>query len=222
MTDPDGKNAVGDAARDRRAAHACLPKRMESPPRLVRGRSEPERPRATDAARTAPGKAEILSGRWLVEGKELVQGDKAGTILLGDEELSSYDLKFQGQIVAGNEGFVALFHRTDDNNLRFFHVGEEGGKSVHLSFLYRGNEGGKSKPTLAAKGRWYQVWVKVRGAECWCYLDGQELLHDVDKRFTKGRVGLATWDATARFRDIVVTTPDGEVLWKGVPDLPRD
>jgi formylglycine-generating enzyme required for sulfatase activity/serine/threonine protein kinase len=188
----------------------------------VRGRSEPERPRATDAMEALRGKAEILSGHWLVEGKELVQTDKGGTILLGDRELASYDLKFQGQIVTGNEGFVALFHRTDDNNLRFFHVGEDGGKTVHLSFLFRGNEGGRSKPALAAQGRWYKVWVKVRGAECWCYVDGRELLHDVDKRFTSGRIGLATWDATARFRDVVVTTPEGDVLWKGLPDVPGE
>ncbi len=166
--------------------------------------------------------AVILSGSWRVNGQELVQSDldRAGTILLGDKELSSYDLKFQGQIVAGNEGFVALFHRTDDNNVRFFHVGELRGKRVDLGFLHGGKEGVQSKPISTVKGRWYKVWVKVRGAECRCYLDGQMLLHDVDKRFTKGRIGLATWDANARYRDIVITTPEGKVVWSGLPQLP--
>jgi len=164
--------------------------------------------------------AVVVSGNWRVEAKELVQREKAGTILLGDKELSSYDLKFQGQIVAGKEGFVALFHRTDDNHVRYFHVGELRGKRADLGFLHEGKEGVQSKPALTVQGHWYKVWVKVRGPECWCYLDAQMLLHDVDKRFTKGRIGLATWDANARYRDIVVTTPEGEILWSGLPQLP--
>ena len=221
MTDPDGR-ALWEMPRPPSERPMPPAQKDGESAATGRGRSEPERPRAVDAAKALKGKAEILSGHWLVEGKELVQTEKGGTILLGNKELASFDLKFQGQIVAGNEGFVALFHRTDDNNLRFFHVGEDGGRTVHLSFLYQGNEGGRSKPALAAKGRWYKVWVKVRGAECWCYVDDRELLHDVDKRFTRGRIGLATWDATARFRDIVVTTPEGEVLWKGMPDVPGE
>ena len=46
------------------------------------------------------------------------------------------------------------------------------------------------------------------------------MFHDVDERFARGRIGLATWDANARYRDIVITTPDGKVLWEGLPDLP--
>jgi hypothetical protein len=33
----------------------------------------------------------------------LIQTDKAGTILLGEQELSGYDLKFGGEIVDGSE-----------------------------------------------------------------------------------------------------------------------
>jgi serine/threonine protein kinase len=165
--------------------------------------------------------AALLSGTWRVEGEELVQSGGQGTILLGDTPLSSFDLKFQGQIVSGNEGFVALFHRTSDDTVRFFHVGELGGKRVDLGFVHEGKEGGKSKPISTLKNHWYTVLVKVRGAESWCYLDGQELLHDVDDRFTTGRIGLSTWDANARYRDILITAPEGKVLWKGLPNLPK-
>jgi len=181
---------------------------------------EPARVQASDAARLPNRKATILSGSWRVEENELVQNGGQGTILPGDTPLSSFDMRFQGQIVSGNEGFVALFHRTSGDNVRFFHVGELGGKRVDLGFLCEGKEGGQSKPIATAKGRWYNVLVKVRSAEFWCYLDGQELFHDVDERFAQGRIGLATWDANARYRDIVITTPDGKVLWEGPPDLP--
>jgi len=163
--------------------------------------------------------AVVVSGTWRVEGQEFVQQEGAGTILLGDKELSSYDMKFQGQIVTGNEGFVALFHYTDASNHRFFHVGELDGKRADLGLLDKGQESSIPHPTSIEKGRWYKVWVKVRDAECWCYLDGQMLLHDVNKRFTKGRIGLATWAAKARYRDIVIATPEGTILWSGLPQL---
>jgi|GEM_PF-1449173 len=181
---------------------------------------EPDGVQASDLARSPNRKASILSGSWRVEENELVQNGGQGTILLGEMTLSSFDLKFQGKIVSGDEGFVALFHRTSGDNVRFFHVGELGGKRVDLGFLCEGKEGGQSKPIATAKGRWYNVLIKVRSAEFWCYLDGQELFHDVDKRFARGRIGLATWDANARYRDIVITTPEGKVLWEGLPDLP--
>jgi serine/threonine protein kinase len=180
----------------------------------------PAQDQVKDAARLPNRKTNVLSGAWRVEGKELVQTGGEGTILLGDTPLSSFDMKFQGQVVSGEEGFVALFHRTSGDNVRFFHVGESRGTEVNSGLLCEGKEGGQSKPIAIVKGRWYNVLVKVRGAEFWCYLDGQELFHDVDERFVRGRIGLATWDANARYRDIVVKTPDGKVVWNGLPDLP--
>jgi hypothetical protein len=167
---------------------------------------------------------EIVAGGddWVVENGELAQ-KRSGVILLGVEEWSNYDLKFEGQVVEGNEGFVALFHHADEKNHRFFHVGELAGRRIDLGSLHDGREGLQSRGTSPiVKGHWYKVWIKVRGAECWCYLDEKQLFHDVDKRFTKGRVGLATWDASARFRRIVISTPDCKVLWEGPPEIPRE
>jgi hypothetical protein len=89
---------------------------------------------------------------------------------------------------------------------------------VSVCLGVQGGSGGRS----IVKGRWYKVRIKVRGAKCWCYLDEKQLIHKVDKPFTKGRVGLATWDASARFREIVVTTPEGKILWAGTPEIPRE
>ncbi len=165
-------------------------------------------------------RASVLSGSWRIEGKELVQNGGEGTILLGDTSLSSFDIKFQGQVISGNEGFMALFHCTADDNFRYFRVGGAGGKRADSGFRHEGEEGGQFKQASLAKGRWYNVTVKVRGVEFWCYFEGQELFHDLDNRWERGRIGLATWDADARYRDIVISTPEGRVLWKGPPDLP--
>jgi serine/threonine protein kinase len=161
---------------------------------------------------------------WRVEGQELVQSEGAGTLFLGDASFSSFDMKFKAMIVSGQEGFVAIFHHTSDKDYRFFHVGESRQKKVVSGFMYRGQEGGDGPKNVPVKLRqWYDVRIKVRDSEYWCYLDYEQIFHGVgpDARFTKGRIGLATWDAKARFRDIVVTSPEGKVLWQGPPELAR-
>jgi hypothetical protein len=71
-------------------------------------------------------------------------------------------------------------------------------------------------------GHWYDVWIRVRGPKIWCYLDGQEWFHCTDSPFKKGRGGFGTWLTVARFRNISVASPEGDVLWKGLPDLPHE
>ncbi len=195
------------------------PPELPGQPATSAGRAEREGAGSPTASRpTLP--VEILSGTWKVEGNDLVQSGGAGTILLGDRSLGSYDLDFKGQIASGKEGFNALIHHKNKDNFRFFHVGELAGKSVVAGFMVAGKEGGQSKPIATVKGRWYDVRVKVRGPEFWYYLDGKELFHEVDQRLTSGRIGLAAWDGNTRYRDIRVTTPEGETLWEGLPELP--
>jgi serine/threonine protein kinase len=158
---------------------------------------------------------------WRVEGEELVQTQGKGTIFLGDASLSRFDMKFKARIDSGREGFVAIFHHTSPQDFRFFHVGESGQKEVVSGFMYKGQEGGEEPRQMpTAVGRWYDVLIKVCDSKYWCYINGDEVFHG-DSRFTKGRIGLAAWDAKARFRDIVITSPEGEELWKGPPELVR-
>jgi FKBP-type peptidyl-prolyl cis-trans isomerase FklB len=42
---------------------------------------------------------------------------------------------------------------------------------------------------------------------------------EADPRFTHGLIGLGTWEAAGRFRDVKVTDPAGKVLWEGLPEL---
>ena len=67
---------------------------------------------------------------------------------------------------------------------------------------------------------WYDVRIEVRDAEYRCFLDDVLLFRGRSHQFTSGRVGFATWDNTARFRDIEVTAPDGKTLWRGPPAPP--
>ena len=69
--------------------------------------------------------------------------------------------------------------------------------------------------------KWYHVRIEVRGSKCRCLLDGQDLFGEMtDERRDLGRVGLSTTRCAARFRNLVVSTPDGKPLWQGVPTFP--
>ena len=105
-----------------------------------RARREPGRPpsRVTHT---------ILTGTWKVERNELVESGGGGRVYLGDAAPSSYDLRFKGQILSGEEGFVALFHSTAPGRFRFFHVGELNGKRVVAGFVVDGKEGGPRSTT---------------------------------------------------------------------------
>ena len=72
-------------------------------------------------------------------------------------------------------------------------------------------------------GAWYTARVHVRGNHFVCSIydshNGTETrVFDVyDDRHPRGRVGLQTFGASFRFKNIKVTAPDGRVLWEGLP-----
>ena len=78
---------------------------------------------AIDAAIALRGKAEIVSGSWLVEGGELVQTDagKFGKLLFGDLRWTDYDFTVELMREKGLGDTGLFFHRTlrNDNQIWF-------------------------------------------------------------------------------------------------------
>ena len=149
-----------------------------------------------------------------------------GRLILPDSSLSSYDFKFQAQVVAGAREFAAFFHIQDNGVDGGQFYSDTGGSATRVTFVQESEP--DRDPNVMVKqiriqqGHWYDVWVKVRGPKIWCYLDDQEWFHCTDSPFKKGRVGFGTNETVARFRNISVATPEGDVLWKGLPDLPDE
>lgn len=170
------------------------------------------------------GTPEIHGGHWSVEGDDLIQTDLTepnATILFGDPAWSNYDLSFKVVAMSTSEtnGVKALFHCTDPENGYALTLGN----SADGYELSRSTEGRWQLDTAMHRsgtidyGRVYAVRVEVRGPDIRCFLDGEELFHKRDDVFTKGHIGLATFQAAARFREIRVTSTDGRILWNGPP-----
>jgi len=168
----------------------------------------------------------VVSGQWQVERDELVQRDLTrwySTIMFGDDQWTDYDIKVDAMQVGEGNSFSLFFrgtNRADSYKLVIsgavgtcYVATDEGGRSRIL----------KSVSLGFRENRWYTASVHVRGSHFACFLDDLEsgkatrLFDADDSRFSKGRVGLETFISSFRFKNIKVTSPDGKVLWEGLP-----
>ncbi len=178
-----------------------------------------------------PGReAEILKGIWTRDGDELVEvaTDVHGHIRFGDASWANYDFTFKAMVEQGTTGYSAIFHYNATNmSARVFSVGlNDQGKTDMLDHWFCGRRGlyeGMRRASQFQVGKWCEVRLEVRGPRVCCYVDGEKLFDHTDDRFAHGRVGFSTFSRTgARFRDIAITTPEGKVLWKSPPEIPRE
>ncbi len=170
--------------------------------------------------------ATVLMGLWGVDGDDLVEvaSGLEGNICFGDPSWSSYDMRFKALVEQGDWGFAFQVHYSIVNQCACaLQIGlKDGNKTDILDNYFRGRFGryeGMSRPSRFQAGVWYEVSLEVRGPCVRCYLGNEKLFGCNDDRLTKGRVGFWTAPGTAvRFRNILVATPEGRILWKGPPD----
>ena len=189
--------------------------------------NEPARPRAMDAAEALKGKAEFLSGRWLVEGRELVQIDPAegsGKVVFGDLHWTDYDITVHLMREEGKGcALVLLFRRIlrNSNHLHFL-ISDSDVESTVEAYVDGNERVLGSVGSRVVNHKWYRAGVSVHRNHIVCTLhdDGEnEVVHieAEDDRHPSGQVGLDTWGGSWRFKNIKVTAPDGKTLWEMPP-----
>lgn len=168
-----------------------------------------------------------VSGRWSLDGDELVQSDRTSAafavVIFGDPEWSRYDLSLKVKVVGGEDCVAVRFHVQDPGTYRKFQLGpSERGAHVLSTYIHGKYDkyDHKIRTGILEKDQWHDVRVEVRGPACRCWLDGVLWFSGEHPRFTKGRIALGTKGTQARFRDIEVKSEDGKTtLWKGNPLL---
>lgn len=140
-----------------------------------------------------------------------------------DIHLTVDAMPFEG----GGDGFKVVFAAQDGHNL--FGVGF-GSYKNHWHDIWRIIDG--EFRTLDAAmpsqvegqveyGRWHHVSIDSRDGHIRCELDCELILDTCEYRLPSGFVGLSTWDALVRFRNVVVEDRQGHRLWDGLPELPH-
>lgn len=180
----------------------------------------PQNP-ATTAAVTLVG-----PGTWANEGGELVQSTvvkESSAILFGEPSWSDYDLVVQGKTERGSHGFKVLFHATATDTFEVFAIGNYFNRGSDLSQVRKGawsRADGLYRDGAIDLAKWHEIRLEVRGAKVRCFQDGVLQFERSEPNVTRGRVGLATWDAATRFRGLKLTQPSGEVLMDRMPAVP--
>jgi tetratricopeptide (TPR) repeat protein len=168
------------------------------------------------------------SDDWIVEGQELIQPDDSQTdrlLLFGDPRWTDYNFEAEVKIieVGGGDVRVGLLFRASgrQNQLHAYlmpaikGVREKGERSV---LSWNGKFVGilSAVPGEITIGRWYRMRIEARGNTFKFFLDGKRLASAYNEDFPRGCVGLSVCKASARFRNLKVTDPDGKVLLEGV------
>ncbi len=164
-------------------------------------------------------------GAWRIENNELLQA-KAGKseLIFGDVEWTNYDVSVEMRTESTQpdaQGGVLLFRAQSLDNFYALTVGNFGGDGYDLTREINGTWSriGPYQRDRYQPGRWYQYEVHVRGSQIRALVDGVEKYNVSNVSFLNGMVGLATWNSSVRWRNLQVTSPGGQRLWEGFPDL---
>lgn len=115
-------------------------------------------------------------GEWKVQDGALRQtAEKEGVrALAGSRHWTNYTFSLKARKLAGQEGFLVLYHITDKEDRTWWNLG--GWRNTQ-----HGVENGRTldpKPGRIETGRWYDIRLEVAGRRVKCYLDNQ-LVHEV-------------------------------------------
>ncbi|MGO4182450.1 right-handed parallel beta-helix repeat-containing protein [Paenibacillus sp. TAF43_2] len=163
---------------------------------------------------SSSGRWTVQSGNWSVVtdsgSKKYRQTDYSGSLATaGIDSWSNYTLASDIQIsnTAGSGGFANLVFRvTDANNKYFVYIGNMHGIAIKKTIA-------GTQTVLASKahtinvGTTYRVSVEVIGNQINLYVDGILQLSATDPAFTfsKGRIGLETYNATVLYDNVILT-----------------
>lgn len=177
------------------------------------------------------GRHRLDNSKWSRDDESLSwKGGKGskGCIVFGDPDWSDYDVLVTVRVVSegpkefsvlaqvGDDGCWALnaggFHDLSNRDLRAWVDGEDTWKSPSRRWMPN------VRPTRL--GEVYEFGLRVRKSEVMVLLDGDEVRSSAHQSLRSGRVGIHTWDSS-EFLDVEVRDPEGRLLWKGLPPIPK-
>jgi alpha-N-arabinofuranosidase len=165
---------------------------------------------------------ESCTSRW-VKGEESV-AQKAFSegvpLLFGESDWKDYEITLQARKISGLEGFLIIFRHQSPDEFYWLNLG---GYQNIKHVVERSRR--IVSPEIERKietGRWYNIRLRCEGSHIQVWLDEEKVFDfSDDNAILQGRVGVATWLTRAEFRNIQVTSLQGEVLYEGLPEPSR-
>jgi alpha-L-arabinofuranosidase len=104
-------------------------------------------------------------------------------------DASDYTVTLKARKTGGDEGFLVLFHNTDEQNYFWWNIGGWGntGTAVEKAVNGQKSELGTRGKSHIETGRWYDLKIEVKASHIRCFIDGK-LVQDTSEipapRFT--------------------------------------
>ena len=149
-------------------------------------------------------------------------------LLVGEPWWRDYHYTLEVRKLSGSDGVVIPFRSKGQRTFYWCRLGsveapqccvEKGFGASRIRVV------GRSVPGALEAGRWYGVRIRCQGSRIQAWLDDQPLLDVTDDvgPYLEGQAGIGVLDGEAEFRDLRVTTLDGQVLFEGLPQpRPQD
>ena len=223
---PRNQDGEGQSGQPSVGARVRSVDQVESKPEHPADASRAGLPPAPLAPPTPEPRAVARSGKtWgagnaRVEGDELVLESPDGLFQLqfGDPNWSEYDFQVECRQDEGNGNLFICYRCVDGQNRRQLSLGSFQNQYLGVDLWVDGKWSGLiGERWSLARDRWHTVRVAVRDEYTDLFLDGERRLTERSPIHPRGMVGLAVHRGRARFRQIRVTAPGGELLWEGMP-----
>jgi len=163
---------------------------------------------------------------WAVNGNILSQKALLSDVRLifGDPSWTDYEFTLEARKDGGYEGFLILFRAAGEENFYWMNLGGWG-NSQHA--LEKEVNGQREVITEFIKGSvpeksWVPIRIKVSGSRIEVSMNGETILtyEDSENPLKNGAVGLGSWGTAVSYRNLRVTSPDGQVLYQALPKVP--
>ena len=148
-----------------------------------------------------------VAGTWAVEGGEYSQSDTAlsrAISVAGDVEWTDYTVEAKVKLIGGaGEEAILIFRSGANTDNRYEFILRS--RTENDVLLHTPQDGIIMDVNLGfspALDTWYTMKVVTSGTSIKCYLDGNLYIDTTHTRYSKGRVGFATWQTHAHFDDI--------------------
>jgi alpha-L-arabinofuranosidase len=162
---------------------------------------------------------------WLIKNGELQNlGSAKNTPLpFGDGQWTDYEMTLDAKVSGGNQSLNIPLRWQGPKDYYMLNVGVAGHRRWSLEKISRDRQsfplqGDKKRPGVEVD-KWYKVRIRAKGAHIQGWLDGEKIVDfvDKDKPLLHGKAGVSCVYSKPAYRNIVVRSLDGKVLFQGQP-----
>jgi len=185
---------------------------------------------STDNLTKDAGQWQFCQGGWSLGGGILRPlGDGSQTwALTGDLGWTNYTITLRARKLAGDEGFILLWHAVDGDNYRWWNLGGWGNTVSRCEVSENGGREpyGEGAPFSVETGRWYDLKLEVNGHAARGYVDGKLVMAENDEprqptatAFASASYVNASGELIVKFVNTAATPLETEIHLRGASEI---